>query len=237
MAAFLPVIDLQNHLVVHGVAGHRDRYQPVQSVLTSDPTPAAVAAAFAKLSGVTSVYVADLDALAGGMPDWHALQQIAEAGLKIWLDAGLGRLGEIVKFQQRTGAVSRIIAPLESATDAEVLAAAACMLGEQGVFSLDLRAGRPVTAIAAWQDYSAEQIAACAVEAGFQSMIVLDVAAVGIGGGPSTTGLCRELHARYPQLELVSGGGVRHREDVAALAAAGCSQVLVASALHSGQLP
>jgi phosphoribosylformimino-5-aminoimidazole carboxamide ribotide isomerase len=37
-------------------------------------------------------------------------------------------------------------------------------------------------------------------------------------------------------MELTSGGGVRGRDDLAALADAGCDAALVASALHDGQL-
>jgi phosphoribosylformimino-5-aminoimidazole carboxamide ribotide isomerase len=48
--------------------------------------------------------------------------------------------------------------------------------------------------------------------------------------------LCRELRGVYPQLELLTGGGVRNVGDLRQLVASGCDAVLVASALHDGRL-
>jgi len=50
--------------------------------------------------------------------------------------------------------------------------------------------------------------------------------------GVPTLDLCRTLRKRCPQLEITSGGGVRSRDDLDRLAAAGCNRALVASALH-----
>jgi phosphoribosylformimino-5-aminoimidazole carboxamide ribotide isomerase len=56
---------------------------------------------------------------------------------------------------------------------------------------------------------------------------------VGSGAGPDVA-LIAELHAAFPDLELLAGGGVRDLEDLRALEAAGASGALVATALHSG---
>ena len=48
--------------------------------------------------------------------------------------------------------------------------------------------------------------------------------------------LIGELHARFPDVELLAGGGVRHADDLRALAGAGASGALVATALHGGAL-
>ena len=89
----IPVIDLKGGLVVRGVAGERSRYRPVVSVLGPDPSPGSIAAAFAAVLGLGEVYVADLDAIAGREPDWAAYEQIAAAGLRLWVDAGIGEAG------------------------------------------------------------------------------------------------------------------------------------------------
>src|SRR4051812_49206902 len=84
----IPVIDLQHSQVVRGVAGRRSEYRPIESQLTADTSPAGIARAFADL-GFKTVYVADLDAIAGVEPNIAAYQQITSAGLALWIDAGL----------------------------------------------------------------------------------------------------------------------------------------------------
>jgi phosphoribosylformimino-5-aminoimidazole carboxamide ribotide isomerase len=41
---------------------------------------------------------------------------------------------------------------------------------------------------------------------------------------------------RHPEVELITGGGVRDADDLAALRQSGVAGVLVASALHDGRL-
>ena len=64
---------------------------------------------------------------------------------------------------------------------------------------------------------------------------MLDLARVGSGEGPDVT-LLGELHARFPDVELLAGGGVRHAADLRALAGAGAAGALVATALHGGAI-
>jgi phosphoribosylformimino-5-aminoimidazole carboxamide ribotide isomerase len=104
------------------------------------------------------------------------------------------------------------------------------------VFSLDLRNALPLTNSAAWHGMDAAGIAQVAVDCGFQRMIVLDLAAVGTGQGPATGPICRHLRASHPQLEIISGGGIRDLEDVRQLARDGCDTVMVSSALHDGRI-
>ena len=66
---------------------------------------------------------------------------------------------------------------------------------------------------------------------GLREAIVLDLARVGSGAGPDI-GLIAELHAAFPDLELLAGGGVRDAADLRALADAGAAGALVATALH-----
>jgi uncharacterized protein related to proFAR isomerase len=73
------------------------------------------------------------------------------------------------------------------------------------------------------------------VDAGAREAIVLDLARVGSGAGPDAA-LLEKLHARFPDVELLAGGGVRHVADLRALAGAGASGALVATALHDGAI-
>lgn len=67
-------------------------------------------------------------------------------------------------------------------------------------------------------------------------MIVLDLAGVGVDGGVPTLPLCRAIRSEFPDVQVITGGGVRGRGDLQALAAADVDGVLVASALHNGQV-
>ena len=69
--------------------------------------------------------------------------------------------------------------------------------------------------------------------ADLREVIVLDLARVGSGMGPDIA-LIAELHAAFPGLELLAGGGVRDAGDLRALADAGAAGALVATALHRG---
>jgi phosphoribosylformimino-5-aminoimidazole carboxamide ribotide isomerase len=67
-------------------------------------------------------------------------------------------------------------------------------------------------------------------------VIVLDLAQVGGGSGIATVDLCRDLLARFGDLRVITGGGVRDVSDVMRLLEAGIDAVLVASSLHDGRI-
>lgn len=236
----LPVIDLKDGKVVRGVAGQRATYQSVESLLASDSTVAAIATAFANQLPVDTIYVADLDAIAGEEPNWQALDQISATGLKIWLDAGvsdLSRAEQLSQYAQRQPQLTSVIMGLESVPDVEMLEQLWNHLGpERAVFSLDLKQGVPLTEAAPWQGLDPEQIASQAVEIGFRQIIVLDLAAVGMDQGTPVEALCQRLSSLHPDVKWISGGGVRGLSDLKRLADYGCSAALVASALHDGRL-
>ncbi len=224
----LPVLDLRGGRVVRAVAGDRAKYRPVESCLTAGSTPGEIGAALVERFGFRRAYVADLDALTGGAADEKGIAALRAAGLELWLDAG-----------PVCREVDPGITPLAALEWLETPAALAqfwcTRLGAAGVFSLDLRHGKTLAASSAWPE-NPLAAAELAVEAGAERMIVLDLAAVGTGDGSATAALCRELVNRFPKLHITSGGGVRDCSDVLRLLEAGCSEVLVASALHSGKI-
>jgi phosphoribosylformimino-5-aminoimidazole carboxamide ribotide isomerase len=235
----LPVIDLKRGEVVRGVGGRRDEYRAISSRLCADARPSSVARAFVE-AGFRAVYVADLDAIAGAKPAWTDYEAIIEQGLNLSVDAGISTAagaGPLLEFAARQPGLSGIVAGLESIAGPEELERLCAELGPSRlIFSLDLKAGRPLVRGAAWPGLTAEQIATCAIRHGVRRIIVLDLAAVGMGGGAGTEPLCRLLRCRDPQLELIAGGGVRGPNDLQSLAVAGCDAALVASALHDGRL-
>ncbi len=238
--SILPVIDLKDGAVVRGVAGQRNEYRPIQSVVAKGSSPREVARSFAGTFGFESVYVADLDAIEGKPPCWEALREISQSGLRIWIDSGLSDSNQVTALLEHSQGVQLegIIVGLESIADAVALAAVFDAIGtsDQAVFSLDLKHGQPFTDSPAWQAFTPLEIVALAVEIGFTRIVVLDLASVGSEQGPSVESLCREIRSAYPNGQLTSGGGVRDISDVHRFLDAGCNHVLVASALHHGQI-
>jgi phosphoribosylformimino-5-aminoimidazole carboxamide ribotide isomerase len=78
--------------------------------------------------------------------------------------------------------------------------------------------------------------AGTAVASSVRQIIVLDLAHVGSEAGAGNLDLLREIHRRWTDVRLISGGGVRSRADLELLAQAGCSAALVGTALHDGSL-
>lgn len=230
MTVVLPVIDLKRGQVVHGFAGQRAVYQPIKSELVDSPHPGRVAKAISHYVGSHDVYLADLDAIAGDEPDWNNYASILNQEVNLWIDAGTGDIPSIQKLVERVSC--RIVVALESLKSLRSLESiVAAFSNQQLVFSLDMDAEQPMVSDAAASRLSPETIASYAVESGIKTMIVLDVAAVGTGNA-TTVDLCRKIKSRYPDLELVSGGGIRDQEDVQRFVEAGCNRVLVATAIH-----
>ena len=235
----IPVIDLMRGAVVRGIAGKRDEYLPIVSQLCNEPTPTTVAQAFANL-GFREAYVADLDAIAGAEPDWPTYRALIDCGLELLVDAGTAtseRVAELADFTYAQQPLKAVIVGLESiVSEADLAAAIEIVTPRRLAFSLDMQDGVPITNIAAWKNLSAIAIAEKAIELGVQRVILLDLAHVGTHAGVSTNDLCHKLRLKHPSLEIISGGGVRHVDDLVLLASAGCDAALVASALHDGKL-
>ncbi len=212
---------------MRAVAGRRAAYQPFRSPLSPDADPLTLARRIRERWDVSGIYVADLDALAQGGPTapeanvalWAAL---AADGFKLLLDPGVRRRGDLVAGL--TPADSRVVVATESVESLDELRASLSI--PRTVLGYDLRAGVPVG-----------PPGVAALLASVRSpALALDMAAVGLFGGVATLPLCRELIAANPARLVATGGGVRSINDVRAAAAAGVSELLVASALYDGRL-
>lgn len=231
----IPVMDLKDGVVVHGVAGQRDKYQPIESQLACDATPGSVAAALREYTDCTNFYIADLNAIAGAEPDWDAYDAIAAQHVTLMIDSGTADPDRARAFMARAESldyISGVVVALEALASSDCLPELQQITGNCGIFSLDLQEGQLLTRIKDWQSRSPLAIGQLAIDAGFQRLVVLDLAQVGVNQGVSTHDVCRTLSATNPNLELISGGGVRHHRDLQQLEAAGCQGALVASALH-----
>jgi phosphoribosylformimino-5-aminoimidazole carboxamide ribotide isomerase len=221
----VPVLDFMGGVVVRGIGGRRSEYRPIVSRLTSSSEPIAVAETFREQFGLTELYLADLDAIAGKPPALALFRALHSRGFSLWVDAGLRFASESLPLAE--DGVERIVAGLETLAGPDELT----NLGDRAVFSLDLKSGRPL----GWGG-DAWDIATMAIQRGVRRLLVLDLAQVGEGRGTGTETLCQRLVQSYAEVEISAGGGVRGIGDLTCLRACGVAAVLVASALHDGRL-
>ena len=233
-----PVLDLMAGRAVAARGGDRATYAPVRSVLASGEGDAlALARAFRDVLGCVEWYVADLDAIRGGAPQWPLIRALADlGGGRLLLDVATTTVerGE----EALAAGADRVVVGLETL---DAFAQLEAIVGRVGsarvVFSLDLRNGAPLVRPGAPHGETGLPLALArrAVAAGVHALLVLDLARVGTGTGVDLD-LVRRIRRALPDIELLAGGGVAGPADLARLAAAGCDGVLVASALHDGRL-
>jgi phosphoribosylformimino-5-aminoimidazole carboxamide ribotide isomerase len=208
------VIDLKAGAAVHAVRGERERYRSL-----GDPL------AIARRFGLDELYVADLDAIAGTGANDAIIEALAREA-RVMVDAGVSE-PEAARALLDLG-VDRVVVGTETLADADAFARV-----PDAVLSVDLRDGRVLA-----RDPQLAGIAALDAVTRLQStalreVIVLDLARVGTGSGPDV-GLIAAIHAEFPDLVLLAGGGVRDADDLRALEAAGAAGALVGTALHRG---
>jgi phosphoribosylformimino-5-aminoimidazole carboxamide ribotide isomerase len=231
----LPVLDLLDGRVVRGVAGMREQYRPIQSVLTDGCDPLQIAEAIRSRFGFAELYLADLDAILHGRPNVSILRSLNDAGFTLMVDAGL-RQGNDAAPIVAVG-VQQVVAGLETLAGPQELRRLVEQLGStRVVFSLDLRGGRPLGDPAQWPDADPFSIAGAAIDAGCTQLIILDIARVGTAEGVPTLPLCAEIRRAYPWATLITGGGIRGIEDLRRLEESPVDAVLIASALHNGSI-
>ena len=208
----VPVIDLKGGTAVHAVRGERERYRPLGDAL-----------ALARAFRLEELYVADLDAITGAGDNNAVIRALAREA-RVMLDAGVSE-PERAQSLLDLG-VHRVIVGTETLADADALDRL-----PDAVLSVDLRDGRTLSPDPRFAGLPA--LDAIALLRRPREVIVLDLARVGTSAGPDVATIA-EIHAAFPELELLAGGGVRDAGDLRALADAGAAGALVATALHRG---
>ena len=230
----IPVLDLRGGCAVHADGGDRSRYPVVEGVLGSGTDPVGLATRFRDRLGCATVYVADLDAIAGLGHSHDVIAGIAATGLAVMVDVGIRTPGAAAALLDAGAA--RVVVGLETLRSMDELGAIVRAVGPERVtFSLDLRAGQPIAASSALVPSTPVALAAAAAAQGARQVIVLDLARVGQGLGPPLD-LLRRLRAGLPDIALIAGGGVAGPADLDALAAIGCAAALVGTAIHRGRI-
>jgi phosphoribosylformimino-5-aminoimidazole carboxamide ribotide isomerase len=229
----IPVVDVLGGIAVHAVRGRREEYRPLKSVLCASTDPVDVAAAL-KTLGFSELYVADLDAITGGQPNFSLFKKIADkTGLELMVDAGVTSLEKAEKVLRSH--VSKVIIGTETLPSTSFVAEAVESFGsEKIIVSLDLMGKRIISGFELGR--LAEPIAFLReLEAlGVCQIIVLDLARVGSGEGINMSFL-QEVQGNI-KAKVFVGGGVRDVKDLLELKGLGVFGVLVATALHLGKI-
>jgi phosphoribosylformimino-5-aminoimidazole carboxamide ribotide isomerase len=232
-ARIIPVLDIMDGIVVHGVAGEREKYKPVSGGLADSSDPVKIAYTFQKLFSVDEIYIADLDAITKKGSNLSAISKIKEkTGLKILLDYGISSIPEIDSLIDI--GIDSVIIATETMKDLDMMSRAVHKHNHNIVGSLDLKYGMPVSSNPDIIEINPVEIAKEFEKSGLSRLIILELSLVGTSEGPIHDILikvCKETTMR-----IVSGGGVRYRQDLVDLFKIGVSEALVSTALHKGNI-
>lgn len=240
----IPVLDLAAGAAVHARAGDRTHFAPVESVLAPDHPGDAMAllAAYREMLGTRECYIADLDAIQGGVPQRALIRRLAgvQAGTDgtLLVDAGAHTAGGALEVL--ASGASQVIVGLETLhAFADLSRIVEAVGAARTVFGLDLRLDNPILHPAMQDAHGIVAdpliLAAQALEYGLETLLVIDVGRVGTGCG-ADLGLLDDLRRHFPHVRLLAGGGVLTRRDLDHMRDAGCDGALVASAIHAGRI-
>jgi HisA/HisF family protein len=228
----VPVIDLKGGVVVHAHRGQRADYAPLRSPLVEGSEPTAVARALCAVCRTRTLYIADLDALAGEAADEATLTALA-ALAEVWIDAGATTPARAAALA-RAGVARNVIGTESIGPDVTTQRPLA-VAGPPLVLSVDLRAGSLISPDPEFAGRNPAAAAPLATALRVRELLVIDLARVGSGSGPPLHAV-GELAAALPGVAIYAGGGVRDDRDLRALESAGAAGALVATALHEGRL-
>lgn len=238
MPAFrvIAALDLRGGLVVQAKAGNRERYVPVDSVLTSSASPVAIMEALVTRLGIRDFYLADLDAIGGKWPgNLDVLEEIRHnsilATVSIMIDAGLSSTAAARAVLER-GADTAVVGT-ETLDRVEDLEDILQVCGTHRVaVSVDLRGTQVVSRCPALHGRAPDEVLVEIQPRGAQTFILLDMGRVGTGLGVEEQTVLGCLRALAPGGKLLVGGGVRTVRDLLWLRSAGAAGAIVATALH-----
>jgi phosphoribosylformimino-5-aminoimidazole carboxamide ribotide isomerase len=227
----IPVLDLRDGVVVYAQRGERASYMPLRSQLVAgceaDDVLAALLTAASranKFCTPPAAYLADLDGIVRGAPQWRLLDRMrAVSPVPLWLDAGFATADAALAAAQR-GFVP-VIGSESLAGPGGLSTLRDHMADTAWVLSLDADASGPRDPAGVLQR----------PELWPRAVIAMDLARVGSGAGGLGEWLIRCMSVA-PDRNWIAAGGVRSREDLRELEQAGVAAALVATALHRGSL-
>ena len=231
----IPVIDLMRGQVVRARRGDRGSYRPIESRLCASSDPITVAWALRDHCDAQQLYIADLDALTGGEPQFAVLRALLAAmpQTEWWVDAGCADAAAVEALLNAVDTPAGRLVPVLASESMRSRQAFEQAFGssdgaprDDRVLSLDRRDGMPLDAAGCWKQPALWPT----------RVIAMTMEQVGTAAGPDLDTLAA-LRIRNPSVRWFGAGGVRHQDDLDRASVAGASGWLVASALHDLRLP
>lgn len=216
----IPVIDLLGGYAVKASQGLRSQYPVLSSPLCPSGDPVSLAHRLVHEYHCDTLYIADLDAIQGTGNHDDLLQILTEQlpQISLWLDAGINNAQRLEYIAHLPGV--RAVIGSETLSDTGLLHHHAA---QNAVLSLDYHLS----------GYAGPKDLLSSPSLWPRDVILMSLPHVGKAEGPDLSDL-RQRIQQSPQTRFYSAGGVRHRDDLLAVKAAGASGVLLASALHNG---
>ena len=219
---------------MHGVKGERNKYTPIQSILTSSTIPLDVATAFKDQFSIKELYIADLDAIMFQKSAFSYLEEIIrQTDLGIMLDAGIDYTTSAQELLKR--GVAKVIIGTETLQSINNLQEILSVISPKNlIVSLDLKLGKILTKERELKSMAPINAVRRFEDLGIQELIILELTKVG-----SETGVMTEILRDILQttsLSVITGGGAKTIKDLKVLQNAGVSGVLIATALHKGTI-
>ena len=209
----------------------------MRSVLCDSSDPTLVAQAFRARLGIDEIYIADLNAIQNsGQTDHREIiaRIIHNEKIQIILDAGISEAAAIQDWI-RLG-VHKVIIGSETLRAWNSIKDIPNRIDPAHlIFSLDFRFGKVLSRCSDLEAMPPMDIFKHLQAAGWQEVLLLDLQRVGSGSGIDRT-LAAEARRNFPNLRLLTGGGVTLPEELAEMASLGVSGVLLATALHNGSI-
>ncbi|MFQ5816087.1 MAG: HisA/HisF-related TIM barrel protein [Candidatus Hydrothermarchaeaceae archaeon] len=219
MMEVIPVLDIMDGKAVAGKSGRRWEYRELETVYAVSPDPLEIAKALPH----RRLYVADLDGITEGRPDYSLLEMLSGAK-RLIVDVGVRDYGDYMRAK---------------ALDVEVVVATETLRGdgtlhrmvEEGcIVSIDMKDGGVLSSSLGFETPS--DAFGYFRDRGADKFIFLDISAVGTLGG-NRFGFLE--HIDTSGAEIMVGGGIVP-EDIPVLDEMGVDGVLVGTALHKGLL-
>ncbi|MDI6859336.1 MAG: HisA/HisF family protein [Methanocellales archaeon] len=223
----IPVMDIKSGMVVHAKAGDREKYKPIESVLTSSTDPIRVANAFKKL-GARELYIADLDAIEKRGSNLRPVLGIKKLGFDVLFDGGIS----VARDVENLSDVGKIVVGTETLCSLEELAKMTEMC--EIVLSLDFKGDELLTRIEKLKRLGAEDMIKIVSSYDIAELIYLDLKRVGTSCGVREEII--ERMVRATSIPLLVGGGINDISDIRRMQTLGVSGVLVATAIHHGRI-
>jgi len=194
----------------------------LKSDICKSSDPFEVAMTYQRL-GFSSIYIADLDGILNSQPNIELIKRIyRSSSMRVYYDIGTWSIEHIRILE---GVIPVIATETMSSLN---------LLGFPRDFvpSIDTRNGNLLCEMA----IDLKGIIEIVRESRrIKEVIVIDLARVGMSGGPNLE-LCEYVLKNLPDKRVIYGGGIRNLNDIYSLIKLGIHRVMVGSALHNGRI-